>query len=358
MGSGQDIFFDYELPAGAIATHPVEPRSSARLLFCQDGEYQHRTVSNLPDLLPDNTVIVFNNSRVIPAFLAGEVVSNKKTITVNLISPMGPAIKTQHAPMMWQAMVKGMQKLHVGDVINFARDKNTDTPFLATLIEKTSDGLAWLTFHDREYFWQGLEEHGEMPIPPYFKRKPMAEDKDNYQTIFAQHHGSVASPTASLHFTEGLKEKMIAHGFTFLPLTLHIGGGTFLPIKTDIDNHIMHQEFGRISEATATQYNLAKEQGKNILALGTTTLRLLESALDNHGKLQAFSGFTDIFIKPPYRITTADYLLTNFHLSRSTLLLLVNSFIGAKATKKLYETAIEQCYRFYSYGDACLLKRQ
>ncbi|MGI9461893.1 MAG: tRNA preQ1(34) S-adenosylmethionine ribosyltransferase-isomerase QueA [Alphaproteobacteria bacterium] len=342
-----DIFFNYHLPEKLIAKYPLKKRCKAKLLFYHDGHYHHHHIGDIPHLLPAKSVIVFNNSRVIPAFLKGTT-GHHKTVTANLIA-------TKHSANHhdWQAMIKGSKKIKIGDEINFG---NTAQPFIATLIAKQQDGFILLHFHDEKNFWQNLHQYGKMPIPPYLKRPPETSDESDYQTIFAKQDGSIASPTAGLHFTHHLKNILMAQGFLFLPLTLHVGLGTFLPIKTDIKHHKMHHEFGMIDQTTAEQYNLAKREGRKIIALGTTSLRLLESAIDQRGQLQTFQGTTDIFIKPPYKITTADYLLTNFHLPASTLLLLVNSFIGCTATKKLYEIAIEQCYRFYSYGDACLLK--
>ena len=348
------IFFDYNLPPGLIAQHPTTPREQGKLLFYHDGRYDHRLVGDLPDLLPANSVVVFNNSRVIPAKLIGRVMGKRdKNISANLVRAEKIGNDT-----MWQAMVRGAKKIAIGDDINFGGAAiGGGANFMARVIKKMADGLVMLQFHDQENFWQNLETHGAMPIPPYLKRSPVDNDKQDYQTIFAEKNGSVASPTASLHFTTALKNKMVARGILFLPLTLHVGLGTFLPIKGEIKDHVMHQEFGFIDQPTADQYNLATRAGKKIVALGTTSLRLLESAIDKDGMLQAFDGATNIFIKPPRRVVGADYLLTNFHLPHSTLLLLVNSFIGAEATKKLYATAIDHGYRFYSYGDACLLKR-
>ncbi|MDI9314373.1 MAG: tRNA preQ1(34) S-adenosylmethionine ribosyltransferase-isomerase QueA [Hydrotalea sp.] len=353
-----NFFFDYDLPPALIAQHPTTPREQGRLLLYRDGVYDDHVVGDLPQLLPDNSVVVFNNSRVIPAKLTGRIARAKaeRIIDVNLVR----AEKIGER-FLWQAMVRGLKKIAVGDDINFAPGGdvtgNAAQNFTARVVEKLPSGLAKLEFHDQKNFWHNLEQHGQMPIPPYLKRSPDDADKLDYQTIFAEKNGSVASPTASLHFTEKLKQQLLARGIMFLPVTLHVGLGTFLPIKGDIKDHVMHQEWGVIDADTVAQYNRARAEGKKIIALGTTSLRLLESAIDKDGRLRPFDGATDIFIKPPYRVTSADYLLTNFHLPHSTLLLLVNSFIGAGATKKLYETAIARGYRFYSYGDACLLKQ-
>lgn len=440
-----DVFIDYDLPPHLVARTPLAEKEKARLL-CYDGSgYHHRQVGDLPRLVPPDTVFIYNNSRVLPAWLQGVRVADGKTLTVNLVaqaddSEAASKVVDDHAdnrinkeinkdaPVRWWVLVGGVKKpmknLSLGDEINFALppylsmdsyhshspadeqgsaddskplysspcmmaemaaqqqdDSHDDTvvhagpisssksfpisssklslrPFLARLVEKDEKrGQFLLQFLDSQHFDQQLQQHGLMPIPPYLKRAPTASDSQYYQPLFAKHNGSVASPTASLHFSAALRQRLVAAGCTFLPVTLHVGLGTFMPMKGDPNQHTIHAEWGQVGAETATAYNLAVAAGRPIVAIGTTVLRLLETASDQHGQLHPFLGKTSIFIKPPYRIKTAHYLMTNFHLPHSTLLLLVNSFIGASATKSLYELACRESYRFYSYGDACLLRR-
>lgn len=334
--------FDFTLPPEQIATHPVSPRDTARLLHvgATVGDLE---VGDLPGLLRAGDVLVVNNTKVIPARLTGRRGTAKVEVTLH----------KQDAPGLWRAFARPAKKLSPGDRIDFAAD------FHADVVAKGEAGEVTLQF-DRggDALQAALAIHGVMPLPPYIKRKTADEnDRTDYQTIFATHAGAVAAPTASLHFSPNLVAALKAAGVSIAEVTLHVGAGTFLPVKTEtVEDHKMHAEWGRITPAVAAQLNAARAAGGRIVAAGTTALRLLESAAMPDGEILAFEGETDIFILPGYRFKGTDLLLTNFHLPRSTLLMLVAAFSGRARILAAYDHAIAAGYRFYSYGDCCLLE--
>lgn len=344
--------FDFELPEKCIALRPVEPRDSAKLL-CVDAaaELNDRTIADFPDLLRPGDALVFNDTRVIPAQLHG----------VRLRDGAEPAkisatLHMRMAPDRWKAFARGAKKLREGDRLDFGNTLS------ALVTEKDEDGEITLQFTLAGGALDfALAKTGHMPLPPYIasKRGQDARDRSDYQTIYAKKDGAVAAPTAGLHFTDQLFTALDQKGIEKHFVTLHVGAGTFLPVKADdTDAHKMHAEIGIISEETAIALNSIKKNGGRIVAVGTTSLRLLESAVDQSGILQPFDGATDIFITPGYHFGFVDMLLTNFHLPRSTLFMLVAAFTGLKTMQAAYAHAIKNHYRFYSYGDACLLYRR
>jgi S-adenosylmethionine:tRNA ribosyltransferase-isomerase len=350
--------FDFALPPDRIALRPAEPRDSARLLVVRPGaarELEDRLIRDLPDLLQPGDRLVVNDTRVIAAQLSGQVLGRDANVSVTLIK----RIDGSH----WQALAKPARRFAVGDVVRFGTEGKVC--FLneldATVAAKGDNGEITLSFSFHgPILDQAIAEHGAMPLPPYIAGKRPADerDADDYQTMFAKAEGAVAAPTAGLHFTEALTGKLHARGVDLTTLTLHVGAGTFLPVKSDdTADHRMHAEWGTISGAAAAALNATHEKGGRIIAVGTTSLRLLESAAGENGKIAPFSGETSIFITPGYRFRAVDVLLTNFHLPRSTLFMLVSAFSGLDTMQRAYAHAIADNYRFYSYGDACLLFR-
>jgi len=352
--------FDFELPPELIALRPAAPRDSSRLLEIRPDagreapELVDRHMGDLPGLLQAGDVLALNNTRVIPAALTGRRTrdGNVATIHVNLHKKLGRAT--------WKAFAKPAKRLKIGDEIVFGRGKNCCClGALDATVKQKEGGEVTLAFDlaglDLE---QAIEARGAMPLPPYIaaRREPDQQDREDYQTVFAATDGAVAAPTAGLHFTPELLQQLEDKGVARRFLTLHVGAGTFLPVKTDnLDDHKMHAEWGEVTEETAAMLNEARASGGRIVAVGTTALRLLESAADADGTIRPFSGETDIFITPGYRFRAVDLLLTNFHLPRSTLFMLVAAFSGLPLMQRAYAHAIAQNYRFYSYGDACLL---
>jgi S-adenosylmethionine:tRNA ribosyltransferase-isomerase len=360
--------FDFELPPERIALRPAAPRDTARLLAVRPGavpEFDDRAVRDLPDLLRPGDALVVNDTRVIPARLCGRRIGRG----------VEPAIEaTLHRRIdgsRWRAFVKPAKRLVAGDVVRFGDEGRVC--FLGQLdamVEAKGEGgevtLAF-AFHGA-VLDQAVEERGAMPLPPYIasRRDPDDRDRADYQTMFAQilaanAEGSVAAPTASLHFTPALVDRLTARGIALHTVTLHVGAGTFLPVKSDdTDGHRMHAEAGSVSEATATALNRVRQAGGRIVAVGSTSLRLLESAAGEgeDGIIRPFAGETAIFITPGYRFRAVDVMMTNFHLPRSTLFMLVAAFSGLDVMQRAYAHAIAAGYRFYSYGDACLLDRQ
>lgn len=341
--------FDFDLPRELIADHPAEPRDAARLLVVPaEGDFEDRHVRDLPDLLRSGDLLVSNDTKVIPARLVGR--RGAAAIEITLAHDLGGG--------MWQAYAKGARRLRVGDRITFADD------FAAAVIAKEADGPVVLCFdREGETFNAALARHGAMPLPPYIKRPrsrfPAGDprDREHYQTIFARRPGAVAAPTAGLHFTPALVERLTASGIELATVTLHVGPGTFLPVKTDDPReHKMHGEWGVIDAATVERILAAKANGGRIVAIGTTSLRLLETAAAETGQVRPFSGETRLFILPGYRFKAVDLLLTNFHLPRSTLFMLVAALAGLDRMKAAYAHAIAAGYRFFSYGDACLIE--
>lgn len=349
--------FDFELPADRIALRPAVPRDSARMLMVQSGSRAPLVDARVPAIL-DNVrpgdVMVVNNTRVIPAALSG---TRKRgdaiaRISVNLLE--------RRTGDVWSAFAKPLKRLKVGEEIVFSNaDADTSDTLRCEVSAKNDDATVELVF-DRSgpELDAALIAVGSMPLPPYIagKRPADRKDVDDYQTMFAERSGAVAAPTAGLHFTDKLVRALAEKGVGTAEVTLHVGAGTFLPVKSDhIDDHVMHSEYGEISEAVADRLNRAKAAGGRIMAVGTTSLRLLESAAREDGTLAPFLGNTDIFIKPGYRFRAVDMLMTNFHLPRSTLFMLVCAFAGTELMKAAYAHAIDRGYRFYSYGDASLL---
>ncbi len=353
--------FDFELPPERIALRPVSPRDASRLLVVRPQakpELEDRVMRDLPELLRPGDALVLNDTKVIPARLKGRRISRE----------MRPAIEaTLHRRVdaaRWRAFVRPAKRLEKGDVLRFGTEGRVC--FLgeldATVEEKGEGGEVTLAFSfSGPVLDQAIDERGEMPLPPYIasRRETDARDREDYQTIFAREEGSVAAPTASLHFTEALFDRLRARGVSLHVLTLHVGAGTFLPVKVqDTAQHKMHAEWGTVNETTAAALNAARRAGGRIVAAGSTSLRLLESAADDDGRLHPFSGETALFITPGYRFKAADIMLTNFHLPRSTLFMLVSAFSGLEVMRRAYAHAIEKGYRFYSYGDACVLYPQ
>jgi S-adenosylmethionine:tRNA ribosyltransferase-isomerase len=337
--------FDFDLPRELIADKPAEPRDAARLLVVPaTGDFADRRIADLPDLLRPGDLLVSNDTKVIPARLVGR--RGAATVEVTLAHDLGGG--------NWQAFAKGARRLHVGDRIDFAAD------FAASVTAKEPDGSVALRFDiEGEAFAAALARHGAMPLPPYIKRPRGGEaaDRERYQTMFARRPGAVAAPTAGLHFTPTLIDRLAARGIGLATLTLHVGPGTFLPIKTDDPReHRMHGEWGVIPAETAERIRAAKAKGGRIVAIGTTSLRLLESAAAETGEVMSFAGETRLFILPDYRFKAIDLLLTNFHLPRSTLFMLVAALAGLYRMKAAYAHAIGAGYRFFSYGDACLIE--
>ncbi len=334
--------FDFALPPERIALRPAVPREAAQLLVVGDG-LQDRTVADLPTELRASDVLVFNDTRVIPAALTGHRVGRHGT------SPRIEALLHLRLDRArWQAFVKPAKKLEVGDTVIFSST-------LSAVVEaKGEAGEVTLEFAvEGADFDAALAQAGRMPLPPYIegKREQDAQDRSDYQTIYAKKEGAVAAPTAGLHFTPDLMARLQGAGLQFEYVTLHVGAGTFLPVKVeDTSHHKMHAEWGEVSEDVAARLSAARAEGRRVIAVGTTSLRLLESA-----GLAPYSGTTDIFITPGYRFRAVDGLITNFHLPKSTLFMLVCAFAGTDRMKAAYAHAIAQNYRFYSYGDASLL---
>ncbi len=338
--------FDFDLPLERIALRPVRPRDAARMLVVrgQDAPFEDRGVIDLPDLLNPGDVLVFNDTRVIPAQLEGRRADGEAKI--------GATLHKRIDLRRWQAFIRNAKRVKIGDQLMFGGG-------VTALAEaRHDDGSLTLYFEGEEPVEVLLDRAGTMPLPPYIasKRGVDAQDLDDYQTMFAAEKGAVAAPTASLHFTQRLIDALDARGIGRAMLTLHVGAGTFLPVKADdTDDHQMHAEFGRISAETAAQLNAVRAAGGRIIAVGTTSLRLLESAAADDGTIQPFAGDTAIFITPGYRFKAVDGLMTNFHLPKSTLMMLVSALIGRDRMMAAYAHAIAHEYRFYSYGDSSLL---
>jgi S-adenosylmethionine:tRNA ribosyltransferase-isomerase len=350
--------FDFELPDDLIALRPVEPRDAARLLFIRPGEAPaDRAVRDLPDLLRPGDALVLNDTRVIPARLTGIRVRGAT------VAGIEATLIHREAGDRWRALVRPAKRLEVGDRIRFGEDSESMACLLAALDaeveQKGEGGEITLRF---AFTGAALDEAianlGVTPLPPYIagRRAADARDASDYQTIYAREPGAVAAPTAGLHFTDALLARLDAAGISRHFVTLHVGAGTFLPVKADdTQGHRMHAEWGTIDAATAQALNAARARGGRIVAVGSTAARLLESAAAPDGQLGAWTGNTDIFITPGHRFRAVDLLMTNFHLPRSTLFMLVSAFCGLDTMQAAYRHAIREGYRFYSYGDACLL---
>ena len=341
--------FDFDLPEALIATRPASPRTHARLLLAEGGGISDAHVFDLVDILRPGDRLILNNTKVIPARLfgqrtrthtGGEAVAK---IEITLLEPQ---------PQGWRALAKPLRKVAVGEVIRFS-DRLS-----ATVAAKSETDLTLTFALTGADFDAALAEAGVMPLPPYIAAKRAADDRDrtDYQTVFARHAGAVAAPTASLHFDEALLQALAAKGVTFTEVTLHVGAGTFLPVKVDdVTTHKMHAEWGRVTAAAAAEINATRRAGGRIIPVGTTALRLIESAASPDGILHPWEGDTDIFIYPGYRFRVTDALMTNFHLPKSTLVMLVAALMGEETIRTVYDHAIAKGYRFFSYGDSSLL---
>jgi S-adenosylmethionine:tRNA ribosyltransferase-isomerase len=334
--------FDFDLPPECIAARPISPRDAARMLHVTRADVVDRTVGHIPALLRPDDVMVFNDTRVIPARLLGR----RSEVAVELL------LHRRIKAAIWDVFAKPGKRLKPGQAITF------DGGLSADVVSKSEDGVVRVAFNASGVaLLQKLHDVGHMPLPPYIRRDDDMRDRADYQTVYAANDGSVAAPTAGLHFTPELLAAIDARGVKRLHVTLHVGAGTFLPVKTDdTDQHKMHAEWGEVTVENAAALNTAKANGGRIIAVGTTSLRLLESAASS-GAINPFSGETAIFITPGYKFRAVDVLMTNFHLPKSTLFMLVSAFAGLARMKSAYAHAIKSGYRFYSYGDASWLER-
>jgi S-adenosylmethionine:tRNA ribosyltransferase-isomerase len=346
--------FDYDLPPERIALTPASPRESAKLLVIgADGSLSDKTVGDLPSFLRPGDAVVVNDTRVIAARLRGVRLRGEAAagVEVTLLRRLDDG--------RWRALARPAKKLKVAERIRFG--ETGESPLDAQVEARGEAGEVTLAFAlTGAALDEAIDRIGEIPLPPYIasRRAPGDSDRRDYQTLFANEPGAVAAPTAGLHFTPALLERIAAAGVTLHRITLHVGAGTFLPVKVeDTDDHAMHSEWFRIDEATAQALNAARAKGGRIVAVGTTSLRALESSADPDGRIKPFHGDTSIFITPGYRFRGVDVLLTNFHLPKSTLLMLVSAFSGVETIRRAYAHAIAENYRFYSYGDACLLSQ-
>lgn len=342
--------FDFDLPEDLIATRPAKPRSSARMLVAKGDQIRDCHVHDLPEFLRPGDRLILNNTKVIPARLFGRrarmtpqgMVEAKVELTLLEPRPGG----------RWAALAKPLRKLKEGETVVFS-------DALSAIVDRRDAEGVVLSFNlTGADFDAALAEAGAMPLPPYIaaKRPADAQDKQDYQTVFARHSGAVAAPTASLHFDEALLAQLRDKGVQFTEVTLHVGAGTFLPVKVDdVSQHKMHAEWGEVTQTAAEQINATRAAGGRIIPVGTTALRLIESAGREDGTIAAWTGETDIFITPGYDFRIADALMTNFHLPKSTLMMLVSALIGVERVRTIYAHAVEHRYRFFSYGDASLL---
>ena len=336
--------FDYDLPPERIASEPAVPRTAARLLDMRGGGLADRIIADLPSCLNAGDLLIVNNTRVLPARLTGK--RGEAKIQVTLHRRVDGA--------NWRCFAKPAKKLRLGDQIDFSSDLHAVVDFIG------DDGERGLQFNQcGESLDQALEQTGVMPLPPYIPRPDgiRDEDADNYQTMFAARNGAVAAPTAGLHFTPELIQELHDKDIKMAQVTLHVGAGTFLPVKVDdVRDHKMHSEWGEISQETADLINETKASGGRVISVGTTSLRILESCYKDHGQVKAYQAETDLFIIPGFQFGVVDLLMTNFHLPKSTLLMLISAFSGKSFVEKAYTHAIENEYRFFSYGDACLME--
>jgi S-adenosylmethionine:tRNA ribosyltransferase-isomerase len=352
--------FDFDLPESRIALRPAEPRDAARMLHVSPrggGVFTDRVVNDLAEMLRPGDVLVMNDTRVIPARLHGVRQRGEAAAKIEIL------LHQRLAPDGWKAFARPAKKLAAGETIRFGKAGGQACEmagFDAVVEAKGESGEVTLRFAlSGPALDEAVALHGQMPLPPYIaaKRATDARDLADYQTVYARQDGAVAAPTAGLHITPGLLERLRARGIVTEFVTLHVGAGTFLPVKADdTQGHRMHAEWGQVTPEAVARLNAAREAGGRIVAVGTTSLRLLESAADEAGRFHAFAAATDIFITPGYRFRGTDLLMTNFHLPRSTLFMLVSAFSGLEVMKTAYSEAIARGYRFYSYGDASLLE--
>ena len=351
--------FDFELPEDRIALRPANPRDAARMLVVTPPDtLGDSAIRDLPQLLSPGDALVVNDTRVLPARLSGTRTRG------DAIARIEATLIKRESPSRWRALARPAKRLQVGERIRFGDDSESMACLLAALDAEVVDKnggevLLEFAFHGAALD-EAIERLGAMPLPPYIAARRGEDDADShdYQTMFAREPGAVAAPTASLHFTPELLAAIEARGVAVHRITLHVGAGTFLPVQVDDTNdHLMHAEHGVVSQETADALNDVRSNGHRIVAAGTTSLRILESAVGDDGMLRPFNGDTSIFITPGYRFRAVDVLLTNFHLPRSTLFMLVSAFSGLDLMKRAYDHAVASGYRFYSYGDACLLTR-
>ncbi len=338
--------FDFNLPDELIANKPCEPRDAARLLHINGSELTDGHMMDLANWLRPSDVLVFNDTKVIPARLYG--MRGQAQIELTLFKQIDLST--------WETLIKNARRLHQGDILTFTPD------FEAQVLDKTETGSVIVQFNVKgSDLFAKLHEVGTMPLPPYIKRLRggLESDKADYQTMYARHEGAVAAPTAGLHFTERIFNALKEKGIRWEFVTLHVGGGTFLPVKVDdTKDHKMHAEYGVISDEVAKRLNKAREKGSRIVPVGTTSLRLLESATNEQGIVHAFAQETSIFITPGYRFKATDALFTNFHTPKSTLFMLVSALAGLDIMQNAYKHAVEERYHFFSYGDACLIEKK
>ncbi len=347
--------FDFDLPEDRIALRPLQAREDAKLLVANEHEHQDRTVNELPGLLRPDDFLVFNNTKVIHARLHGQRIArthqtHSQAVNVEL---------TLHKPTVdgtWLAFIRPARRVRDQDELLLGGQT-----LRAKVVATMEHGEVELAFAcSKEELLDALQSEGEVPLPPYIsaRRGPDAQDERDYQTIFAKAPGAIAAPTAGLHFTPALMEGIAKRGLEWCEVTLHVGAGTFLPVKTEVvENHKMHKEYAEITAPSAQAINAAKSAGRRIVAVGTTALRVLESAAIDSGRVSEYAAETDLFITPGYQFRIVDALFTNFHLPKSTLLMLVSAFLGTERMLDLYRHAIASNYRFYSYGDACFFSR-
>ena len=334
--------FNYDLPQELIAQTPLEPRDSSRLMKIdrQTGEIEHRIFRDITDYLRPGDALVINDTKVIPARLFGEKEGTGRQVEFLLLNKLSYDT--------WEIIMRPGKKLRIGDRVLFGDE------LTAEILEKQADGITRGRFSFEGVFEEILDRLGNMPLPPYITER--LEDKGRYQTVYARESGSAAAPTAGLHFTPALLERIQAMGVDVIPVLLHVGLGTFRPVKVEeIENHAMHSEFFSVSQEAAEKINAVRERGGRIIAVGTTSVRTLESAADECGRVKAGTGNTSIFIYPGYQFRCVDGLVTNFHLPESTLIMLVSAFLGREKTLAAYETAVRERYRFFSFGDAMLV---
>ncbi len=335
--------FYYDLPQELIAQTPADPRDSSRLLVYNraEGSVQHKIFRDIIDFLNPGDALVINDTRVIPARLYGKKQGTGRQVEFLLLN--------QLSGDTWEVILRPGRKLRPGDRVSFAEELE------AEILEKQEDGVTKVRFCFQGSFEALLDEYGNMPLPPYITKR--LEDRERYQTVYAKERGSAAAPTAGLHFTPELMENIKKKGVDIIPVLLHVGLGTFRPVKAErLEDHKMHSEYYSISEESAHRINAVKERGGRVIAVGTTSVRTLESAADQEGRVKEQSGNTDIFIYPGYRFRCVDALITNFHLPESTLLMLISAFMGKEQALEVYRLAVQEKYRFFSFGDAMFIQ--
>ncbi|NBB96643.1 MAG: tRNA preQ1(34) S-adenosylmethionine ribosyltransferase-isomerase QueA [Alphaproteobacteria bacterium] len=342
--------FDFDLPEALIATRPARPRSSAKLLVAQGDAIADRHVRDLTEILQAGDLLVLNTTKVIPARLSGH--RHRDSAQGSVVARVEITLTEPQPDGSWRALAKPLRKLAEGEEIVFAAG------LAATVVERGAEDVRLAFNLTGPAFDTALEQAGQMPLPPYIEARRKADDQDraDYQTVFARDAGAVAAPTASLHFDADLLDQLRRNGVEFAEVTLHVGAGTFLPVKTDdVTDHKMHAEWGQVDEAAAARITRARAEGRRVIPVGTTALRVLETAATGPGRIAPYTGMTDIFITPGFRFQIASGLMTNFHLPKSTLMMLVSALMGRDRIMAIYAHAIAEKYRFFSYGDSSLL---